>query len=90
MSTCEYEGCASHPEDDRMHIKCSPCTDIAIKNGETAPEAADSLPEAISWFPVIQVLNLGNNASAVSTALPMCYPCRKLQMHQNSRGLVAA
>lgn len=70
-------------------LKCHECVDIAIKNGKDALEASQEVSEALSLFPVTQILNTSAGVLATSTAVPMCYLHRKLQAKGNS-GLVTA
>lgn len=72
-----------------MNLKCHECVDIAIKNGKDATEVAEQASDALSLFPVTQILNTSAGVLATSTAVPMCFLHRKL-MSKNSSGLVTA
>ena len=70
-----------------MNLKCHECADIAIKDGK---EDAENASEALSLFPVTQVLSTSAGVMVTTTALPLCYLHRKLQVKQSSSGLVTA
>ena len=66
---------------------CSPCTDDAIQQGL---DGTETVAEAVSQFPVVQVVAASGVATPLIVALPMCRSCRSKQASRSKSGLVTA
>jgi hypothetical protein len=71
-----------------MTLKCCPCTDKAITDGQ--PDQAD-VANAVTIVTVMQSFNAGGQQMAAPVTMPVCYACRQQQLGKVSKhGLVTA
>lgn len=71
-----------------MDLKCAPCTDQRIADGQ--PDAT-GIPDALTIVTVVQTFNAGGQQIAAPVMLPVCYACRQKQLGVVSKhGLVTA
>jgi hypothetical protein len=67
------------------NLKCSPCTDQAITDGQEMEGVAD----AFTLAPVVQVFGVNGQQIAAPLALPVCPDCRKKQLATVSKSGLA-
>jgi len=72
-----------------MNLKCHECLDIAIKNGISSIDEVVA-SDAISLFPVMQVMSTSAGMIVTNTALPLCWQHRSLQAKKSSSALLTA
>lgn len=68
-------------------MKCCPCTDKAITDGQPGTD----VPEAATMAPSVQTFTVNGQQIAAPVVLPVCLECRKNQLGVVSRsGLAVA
>lgn len=63
-------------------LKCCSCTDRALGSGESVADG--DIADAFTIAPLAQVFNVGGQQVIGVTALPVCKPCRAVQLGKPS------